>query len=109
MSVKQLSVNIEMNLDDILKAMTEDLVVDDIVVFVDELIERFDDDNSDLTHELYELMKIKHDVFLEKAGITEDEYQEHHANPIYYTSTEEPWTTDEGDDEDGDVDVFSTD
>jgi hypothetical protein len=32
MSVKQLSVNIEMNLDDILKAMTEDLVVDDIVV-----------------------------------------------------------------------------
>lgn len=122
MSMAQLSITPEINMGDILTAMIDELDNDDMVEFVEELMDIVSDD--DFNHELYELMRRKHEEFLELSGITEDEYQSDYSPADYDIDDEdaeidlsdddekeEAWITDSDGDfgEEDPMDIFTTD
>ena len=126
MSMKQYKVSVDIDMDSVIEAIMNDLTQGEMIDFVDELIETVSD--GDFTNELYELLRRKHEEWLDVAGVDESQYREEFADPTLYPEVEdddfdddeeddpeseaalidaeEPWTTDEEDD--GDVDVFNT-
>lgn len=106
MSANQWGVNIEINGGDIIAAMIEDLGIDELVEFVEELVDTVAD--GDLTNELYELMRNKHEDWLEAMGVDECEYQSDYAGPGIYDGIEASIAEDDLDDEDDEDDEHWT-
>lgn len=100
MSMNQLSISPEINMGDVLHAMVEEFGTEELIDFVDELVEQIAD--GDFTNELYELMRAKHEDWLEEMGLEESDYRTDYADPTIYSDVEM-------DDEDDDDEEWSTD
>jgi hypothetical protein len=104
---------------DIISALLNDLTVSELIEFIEEVDSQQDD--WDLTNDLYEYFRQRHLEYLEKEGISEKQYRTEVADIGLYDE-EDSWNDEEDEDEecwvaednskdtddDEDVDVFTT-
>lgn len=86
-------INIEIDTGDVIQGLIEDFGIEDIIDFVDELIERVGDD--DFTHGLYEMARLKHEDWLANNDISEEQYRKDYADSMLYEDEEEVLDTNE--------------
>jgi hypothetical protein len=103
-----LDINIELDTDIIIESLITNSSVDELVDFVDELVDRTSDNN--LINELYNVLKLKHNDWLEENGISKSNYEENIEDDEHWTSNDELEKDVEIDDDDSEnpLDVFTT-